>query len=80
MPSDFFTFGLPSIRSFLIEAIFFILSVNTDFLLTCNRQAMAYNLSAFKQNLGSPVAITFLCCLLSYVVAAQSKVKGRSAE
>src|SRR5687767_6382375 len=38
---------------------------------------MAYNLLRLKQNLGAPVAITFFCCLLSYVVAAQSKVKGR---
>ena len=38
---------------------------------------MAYNQSALKQNLGTPVAITFFCCLLSYAVAAQSRVKGR---
>ena len=38
---------------------------------------MAYNLSALKQNLGAPVAITFFCCLFSYVVTAQSRVKGR---
>lgn len=38
---------------------------------------MAYNLLALKQNLGAPVAITFFCCLLCHVVAAQSKVMGR---
>lgn len=35
---------------------------------------MAYNLSALKV---APVVITFFCCLFSYVVAAQSRVKGR---
>lgn len=38
---------------------------------------MANNLSALRQRLRAHVAITFICCLFSYVVAGQSKVQGR---